>query len=115
MFIEPNPFDGDMPIKTDRNAIRESIRNCILTTVNERPFEPYFGTRINSAIFESIDDAEFYLDSDIVRSVYSNDSRVFLGPRTYSLSDQTVTVHFDYEIKALGIRENIKISLERTR
>jgi len=115
MFIEPNPFDGDMSIKTDRNAIRESIRNCILTANGERPFEFLFGTNIQSSMFESLDDFKFNADGELATSIYQNDQRIILGKRNYTLSDQTMTISFDYQIKSLNVRESIKISLERTR
>ena len=115
MFIEPNPFDKDLTIKKDKNAIKESIRNCILTTQGERPFEPTFGTKIYSSVFENIDDLTFFADGDISLSVLQNDPRVELGPRNYSLSDKTISISFDYFIRELNIRETIKIGLERTR
>lgn len=38
---------------TDIDAIKNSIRNLVLSGIYERPFEPYLGTRLKSLLFEN--------------------------------------------------------------
>jgi len=54
---------GDVYKKTDAAAVKQAVRNLILTSDFEKPFNPYFGGNINSALFELFED----YDEDIVR------------------------------------------------
>lgn len=52
MTFTRNPISNDMiSLKNDR-AIARSVRNIVLTIPGERPFDPDFGTDINSSLFE---------------------------------------------------------------
>ena len=52
MTFTRNPISNDMiSLKNDR-AISRSVRNIVLTIPGERPFDPDFGTDINSSLFE---------------------------------------------------------------
>jgi phage baseplate assembly protein W len=45
---------GDLARKTDEAAVRQSIRNLILTGRGERPFQPDIGSDIYQMLFENI-------------------------------------------------------------
>lgn len=47
------PVSGDVSVKIDEMAIKQSIRNLILTNNYERPFHPEIGSQINSLLFEN--------------------------------------------------------------
>ena len=51
MPIHPNRKDI-VPL-TDLEAIRQAVKNIILTNKGERPFQPKFGTDITSYLFEN--------------------------------------------------------------
>ena len=42
-------------IASDIDAIKNSVKNIILTEVGSRPFNPEFGTQVTSMLFENID------------------------------------------------------------
>lgn len=44
---------GDIIPLTDIDAIKNSIRNLVLSGIYDRPFEPYLGTRLKSLLFEN--------------------------------------------------------------
>ena len=46
-----NPNTGDLALKTGSNAVKESIRNLILTKKKERPFQPALGPIILEILF----------------------------------------------------------------
>jgi phage baseplate assembly protein W len=50
-----HPITGDAMIASDIGAIKNSIKNIILTEVGSRPFNPEFGTRVTDMLFENID------------------------------------------------------------
>ena len=47
-----NPITGDIPRKTDYEAVKRSIRNLVLTNKYERPFQPGLFGGITDQLFE---------------------------------------------------------------
>lgn len=47
-----HPVNGDVVKKYDENAIKQSIKNLILTQNYERPFHSEIGSQIKSLLFE---------------------------------------------------------------
>lgn len=47
-----NPVTNDVVILKNEEAIKQSVRNLILTKINERPFNPSIGTDTTSYLFE---------------------------------------------------------------
>ena len=50
--LAKNSFSGDISVKKDLHAIRQSIQNILLTRVGEKPFDPTFGSEIDNFLFE---------------------------------------------------------------
>ena len=51
----PNPGTGDLRIKTDADAIKQSLRNLVYTRLGERPFQPNIGSTFENLLFEPLD------------------------------------------------------------
>jgi phage baseplate assembly protein W len=51
-----NRPSGDVYKKTDAAAVKQAIKNLILTNFNEKPFQPRFGAGIQGLLFELADD-----------------------------------------------------------
>lgn len=50
-----NPLTDDVAIKTDANAILQSVKHLLNTNFYERPFRPDVGTNIRKILFEPVD------------------------------------------------------------
>jgi len=50
-----HPSSADIVKKTDEDAIKQSLRNLLLTKHYERPFHPEIGCQIHSLLFENWD------------------------------------------------------------
>jgi phage baseplate assembly protein W len=43
---------NDILVIKNEDAIKRSVQNIVLTIIGEKPFEPLFGSNINSSLFE---------------------------------------------------------------
>ena len=50
--FEANPNTNDFSAVTNENAIKQSVRNLVLTSFGERPFQPNIGSRVRGLLFE---------------------------------------------------------------
>lgn len=47
-----NPITNDIVVLKNEEAIKQSVKNLVLTKINERPYRPYLGTNTTSYLFE---------------------------------------------------------------
>ena len=74
-----NPITDDLVILKNEEAIKQSVKNLVLTQLNERPFNPLFGTNTNSYLFElSTEIAANQLIDEIERVLVQNESSIAL-------------------------------------
>ena len=53
MYMHPNTMDI-MPLE-DLDAVKQAVKNLVLTNFNERPFNPRLGSNIRGFLFEPAD------------------------------------------------------------
>jgi len=53
LSFEAHPFTKDLVVKRDKEAIKNAIKNLILTRHYERPFHPEIGCQIHNMLFEN--------------------------------------------------------------
>jgi len=58
--------NGDIFKKTDANAVKQAVKNLILTNHYEKPFSPFFGCNIRDMLFELGDQ---FLDFEIKQKI----------------------------------------------
>lgn len=51
--FDMHPISSDVATKINENAIKQSIRNLILTDRGERPFQPNLGGDVRKLLFEN--------------------------------------------------------------
>ena len=52
-FVQ-SPVNGDLTRVVNEQAIKQSIRNLLLTDKGERPFQPNLGSDIKALLFENV-------------------------------------------------------------
>ena len=55
LTLAVKPTSGDVYKKLDAAAVKQSVKNLIMTNQLEKPFKPKFGANIRSLLFELID------------------------------------------------------------
>lgn len=77
--LTPHPITKDVTRYRNDQAIKQSVKNLILTNYNERPFQPNIGSSVSRSLFEPNDD---FLEEDITdsvrRTIEFNEPRVSL-------------------------------------
>ena len=56
MSFQSNPLNKDLLAIKNENAIARSIKNIVFTEPGEKFFNPDFGSKLYSILFENIDD-----------------------------------------------------------
>jgi phage baseplate assembly protein W len=115
VFLTQNPFNSDISIKKDKNAIQEALRNIILTRLGERAFDYSFGTNLYNYVFEHPVAIKFYLDGDIRGSISRYEPRVTIEDIEYEIEEQELTITLSFIIKEINSLQTLVITIERTR
>ena len=54
MDLFRNPVSLDLAVNRDEEAVKQSIKNLLLTDRGERPFQPDLGSDIRKMLFENL-------------------------------------------------------------
>lgn len=111
-----NPNTGDFGVVKNENAIKQSVRNLIMTMFGERPFQRSIGSKVKSLLFEPWD--PFAVDT-IKSEIYNCLTR--LEPRIevtrVDLRDDSdvnsIQVAIDYNIVGQEVQQTVDFLLER--
>jgi len=77
LAFSPHPMTGDITVLRGHRAINASLKNCIMIILEEKPFNPDFGSRLLDLLFEIIDSSTAsLLRQEIERSIAYNEPRV---------------------------------------
>jgi len=117
-FITPNSFTGDLNLTKDVNAIKQSIKNIILTNSGERPFDVFFGADIYKNLFENLTmELMIGMQTKISSKLNGYESRIILidvlieeEQEPYSIIATVI-----YEIPELSIVDKVNIKILRNR
>jgi phage baseplate assembly protein W len=96
-----NPVTGDVGVKKDIEAIKQSVLNILSTNRGERPFMPDFGGNIRAYLFENVDPVTVSLIEEEIRSALTNyEPRVrVLAVDVEDLSDRNaINIRLEIEI-----------------
>jgi len=99
--FDRHPITGDLPTIKNEDAIKQAVKNIVLTIRGEKPFRPFFGASINSALFENFDPV---LIDDIALSI--EDALTSHEPR---VEVTEVEVLDNIDTNALEVTVNYKI------
>ena len=114
--MKSNPNTEDFSMVKNENAIKQSIRNLVLTGFGERPFQPTKGSRLRQMLFEPFDIfmAE-ELKEEIFNVITQFEPRVQINEVRVRASDTNdLEVEVDYTIVGETLVQTVDFLLERT-
>ena len=113
-----HPRSKDISVRSDEEAVKQSIRNLVMTRNYERPFRSYLGSQVNSLLFEP---ASYITINMIERSI--SDVINNFEPRAVLIKvqaemkydDNALNIIIIFRIKNTQSPITVNLVLERTR
>jgi phage baseplate assembly protein W len=113
-----NPVTNDIAFRTNEEAIKESLKNLILTDRGERLFQPNIGSDVRASLFENATPVTLKILEERVREVINNfEPRVSLiNVDVLSLyDDNRVQITIYFYVKNREDPLSVDIFIERVR
>lgn len=111
-------MSADLTLNKDEDAVKESIKNLILTDRGERLMQPNIGGNITAMLFENITPSIMKLIEDNVRdtiALYEPRAELQNVAVSSNIDDNTVKVRITFFIKNVEQPIELDVFLERTR
>jgi len=108
--------DGDIFKKTDAAAVKQSVKNLLLTNHTEKPFNPYFGGDLNRFLFdlsEGFDEDE--IEETIAAAINNHEPRALLHSVRVLMSADNNKVNVLVQFQVVNTAEDVELNLELTR
>ena len=112
-----NPLTKDLVIKRGRNAVKQSLKNIVLTSFYDRGFNVEFGANVYKQLFEadSLLTAKV-VQTDIVNAIKNFEPDVELvGLPEVEISNNTLLVNIRYVVFNTTDAQLLTVELHRVR
>ena len=113
-----HPVTGKLSVLKDAEAVKQAVKNLILTKKLERPYEPFYGSNVVGALFEPIDALTgSMLEKDIEVAIKNFEPRASLISVAV-LPDEdnnSVTLKILFSIRNIKDPQRLELNLERIR
>lgn len=113
-----HPNTRDVSLKYDEEAVKQSIRNLILTRNYERPFRSDIGSQLNSLLFEPASPLlSAMMQKTIIDTINNYEPRADLLNVSvdFTTENNNAYVNIVFRIKNTQTPVSINLILERTR
>lgn len=113
-----NPATGDISKKYDENAIKQAVKNLIMTNHYERPFHPEIGSQVMGLLFENDSPMlQATLERAIIYTIENFEPRVKLISVQVSLNPDNNAAYVSITFKIVNTERPITVdfTLQRTR
>lgn len=116
--FKKHPNTDDLVVVKDDAAIKQAIKNLLLTNVGERPFQPALGSKIPRLLFEPLDFISSSMIKDEIRRVIGEyEPRVELVNVKCEPNSNEDGYDVEFDVRIIGRDDAIALELflERTR
>jgi phage baseplate assembly protein W len=118
LAFSSHPNTEDLAVKRDAEAVKQSLRNLILTQYYERPFHSEIGSPIRSLLFEFASPLTVNAMRRAIIDVISNfEPRVAVDDVQIFFRDANneCTISIQFRVVGLQSTQQLDILIERTR
>lgn len=116
--LEISPVSDDLTLFKDEDAVKESIKNLLLTDRGERLMQPNIGGNIRAMLFENITPGVLTMIEDQVRTtidLYEPRAEIIDVIVTSNIDDNVVKIQVQFYIRNSQQPISVDVFLERTR
>lgn len=99
--FDKHPISDDVAVKTNEAAIKQSIRNLILTNKGERPYQPNIGGDVKRLLFENMTPQTVLLIKQVIEQA------IELHEPRANLIDVVVSPREDQNAVSISITFNV--------
>ena len=108
--------NGDIFKKTDAAAVKQSVKNLLLTNYYEKPFQPYFGANIQGLLFELTNDfIEDDVREEVRKAIETYEPRARLIDVTADFNDEQHSLDVRIVFQVVNTGEVVTIETEISR
>ena len=107
---------GDVFKKTDAAAVKQAVKNLLLTNFSEKPFLPRFGGNLNSLLFAlntDIDDED--LEEQIISAIETYEPRARVTNIRSNINDDQHQVKVTVTFRIINSNETVTTNIDLTR
>ena len=106
--FDTNPVTGYLAKAVDEQAIEQSLRNLVLTTNGDWPYESYIGSKLKGSLFDFNDDRmRNEIESSIFETIKVSEPRVGLEDVSVATIDDPNSVMVSIHYTILNIHNEI--------
>jgi len=108
--------DGDVFKKSDAAAVKQAVKNLLLTNFGEKPFTPRFGGNLNDFLFNL--DTEFdelEIEDNVMQAIANFEPRAILRDVSATLLPDQNSVNVKVVFQVVNIQETQELSINLTR
>ena len=118
MIFQAHPATHDVTTKVDAAAVKQSIRNLVLTMNYERPFHPEKGCQMHGLLFENVDIISLQIAKQSIINVITtyepraNLIEVVLEDLSYQ---NAINISIYFSVLNSDVTENVSVFVDRLR
>lgn len=109
---------GQLNRKTNEDAVKQSIRNLLLTDFYERPYQPLIGSNLKALLFENFTPITHSLCKSYVKEVidkYEPRANLLTTIVSPNIDGNSISLTIHFTIKNISEPATLQLILERTR
>ena len=118
LSFEPHPSTGDLRVRTNENAVKNSIKNLVLTKHFERAFHSEIGSSVMGLLFNPADAGLVALlkrEIELVISNFEPRAQVLQVQVGFSPDNNSVGITVIFRIINTNTPISVAFTLDRTR
>ena len=111
-----NSFTNDVSSVVNDNSIKQAVKNLVLTSPGEKPFQSTTGSKVFTMLFEPLDAfTADMISEEIINTINQNEPRVVLQDVQVMPvnTGNKLNVYIEYKIVGVPIVETIEFVLQR--
>lgn len=113
-----HPLNDDVRTKSDEAAIKQAVKNLVMTNHYEKPFHPEIGSQVNALLFEPFSPLlQGMLEQAIINTITNFEPRVQLLNVRVILNPDNNSVYVSITFRIINTTAPLEVdfTLERTR